>query len=133
MRILAQNFKRKNTILPLHSFKLRIVRTFSLNNKEKTKFQRFVHGVKLGFKLSLLPDRVAKLHNHPFTRIFRVIGGISFILLIGGGVTRGSLLFYVILSLAILQLIYIMIIATIKFCYYIYLLINGKLQVRNSP
>lgn len=87
-----------------------------------------------GFKLSLLPESVSKFHNHPITRIFRVLGGISFLLFIGGAyIARESIFFYIIFPLAILQLIYIMVISTIKFCYYIYLLKNGKLLVKNSP
>ena len=87
----------------------------------------------MGVKLSLLPKSVEKFHNYPLTRIFRVLGGISFILLISGYLDRGSLLFYIIFPLAILQLIYIMVISTIKFCYLIYLWRNNKLEVRNSP
>ena len=59
---------------------------------KKTKLQRFLYGVKLGIKLSLLPKSVEEFHNHRLTRIFRVIGGVSFISLIGGFVARGSIL-----------------------------------------
>ena len=89
--------------------------------EKKTKLQRFIYGIKLGIKLSLLPKSVEKFHNYPLTRIFRVLGGISFIFLISGFIDRGSLLFYIIFPLAIVQLIYIMVISTIKFCYLIYL------------
>ena len=49
-------------------------------NNNKTKFQRFLIGIKLGIKLSLLPESVNKYHNHPLVRIFRVIGGVCIIL-----------------------------------------------------
>lgn len=101
--------------------------------QEQTKLQRFFHGVKLGIKLSLLPKSVEKFHTNPLIRIFRVLGGLSFILLIGEFIARGSLLFYIILPLAIVQLIYILVISIIKFCYFIYLWWNKKLEVRNSP
>jgi hypothetical protein len=48
--------------------------------EKKTNIQRFLYGIKLGLKLSLLPKSVEKLHNYPLVRIFRVIGGISIIL-----------------------------------------------------
>ena len=50
------------------------------NKKQKTKLQRFIHGIKLGIKLSLLPASVESFHNYPLVRIFRVIGGVSIIL-----------------------------------------------------
>jgi hypothetical protein len=103
------------------------------NMDKKTKLQRFFHGVRLGIKLSLLPKSIERFHLHPLTRIFRVLGGISFILIIGKFIARGSLLFYFIFPLAVLQLIYIMFISTTKFCYFIYLWKNNKLEVRNSP
>jgi hypothetical protein len=101
--------------------------------QNKTKLQRFIHGIKLGIKLSLLPKPVENFHTNPLIRIFRVLGGLSFILLIGGFIPRGSLFFYIILPLAILQLLYILTISIIKFCYLIYLWRNKKLEVRNSP
>jgi hypothetical protein len=86
----------------------------------------------LGIKLYLLLKSVEKFHLYLLTRIFRVLGGISFILLIVGFVIN-TLLFYVIWPLAILQLIYIMVISLIKFIYLLYLWKNNKLEVRNSP
>ena len=103
------------------------------NENKKTKLQRFLYGIKLGIKLSLLPKSVKKFHTYPLVRIFRVLGDISFILFISGYIPRGSLIFYIIFPLAILQLVYIMIISTIKFCYLIYLWKNKKLEVINSP
>lgn len=102
--------------------------------KHMNKIQRFLYGVKLGIKLSLLPPSVEKFHNSPLVRIFRVIGGISILLIL----TRSEqinkyLLLYIIFPIAILQFIYILSISVIKFCYYLYLLKNKKLQVRNSP
>jgi hypothetical protein len=92
-----------------------------MKNKNKTNLQRFLYGVKLGIKLSLLPKSVENFHTYPLVRIFRVLGGISFILLISGYITRGSLIIYIIFPVAILQLVYIMFISTIKFYYFIYL------------
>ena len=101
---------------------------------KNSRLNRFIYGVKQGFKLSLLPEPVNKFHNHPLTRIFRVLGGISFILLISKVyISISSSLLLIIFPLAVLQLTYILIISVIKFIYYIYLLKTGKLVVKNSP
>lgn len=105
-----------------------------MEKKKNTKLKRFMYGVKLGIKLSLLPEPVKKFHNNPLTRIFRVLGGISFILLISKAyLSINTSLLFMIFPLAMLHLTYIMIISAIKNIYYIYLLINGKLVVKNSP
>ena len=104
------------------------------NNLDHNKFKRFLHGVKLGIKLSLLPPSVDKFHNYPVIRLFRILGGISILLVLSGSaIVKNSYLFYFVFALAFLQFIYIISISVIKFCYYIYLLKNKKLQVRNSP
>ena len=51
-----------------------------MSNMKKSKFQRFLYGVKLGWNLYTLPDSVNIFHNYALVRIFRVIGGISIIL-----------------------------------------------------
>ena len=91
-------------------------------------------GIKLGLKMPSLPDNVNKYHNNPLTRIFRVLGGISILLLLSGStVAKQSILSYIIVPMAFLQFIYIIVINLIKFIYIIYLWINNKFQVRNSP
>lgn len=101
---------------------------------KNTRLNRFIYGLKQGFKLSLLPEPVNKFHNYPLTRIFRVIGGISFVLFISKlYISINPSLIWFILPLAILHLTYIIIISVIKFIYWIYLLKNGKLVVKNSP
>jgi hypothetical protein len=97
-------------------------------------FKDFMYGVKLGIKLSLLPKSVSIFHNHPLTRIFRVLGGISILLILTKvDIINKPYVYKIVFALAFLQFIYIIIISIIKFCYYIYLLKNKKLQVRNSP
>lgn len=116
---------------------LNIIRTYtddkSIGNK-KTKLQRLIYGMKLGIKLSLLPDSVNKIHNSPLIRIFRVLGGISILLVLAGHwLAKQTILFYIIFPLAFLQFSYILIINMIKSYYLYYLWKNNKLQVRNSP
>lgn len=91
----------------------------------KKMFQYFISGIKLGIKLSLLPKPIEKFHNYLLTRIFRVLGGISILLIL----TKVELinkpyLYKIIFVLAFLQFVYIIFISIIKFCYYIYLLKN---------
>ena len=101
---------------------------------KNTIFQRLLIGIKLGIKLSLLPESVSKFHNYPLTRIFRVLGGISIISLLSGSLlVKESFLFYIVVFLAIFHFMYIIVINLIKFFYIIYLWLNKKLQVRNSP
>lgn len=101
---------------------------------KKTKFQRFLYGVHLGIKLSLLPDPVSKFHNYLWVRILRVLGGLCILLILSGAEwIKNSILFYLVFPLAVLHFIYIITISIIKLCYYIYLLWNKELKVSNSP
>jgi len=90
-------------------------------------------GIKFSFKLPSLPQTVAKFHNYPLVRIFRVLGGVSILLVLSKSEFSNKYLFYIVFPLAFLQFIYIIIINLTKFCYIIYLWINKKLEVRNSP
>jgi hypothetical protein len=76
----------------------------------------------LGIKLSLLPDSVYKFHNNPLVRIFRVLGGISVLLVLAGHwLVKTTLLFYIIFPLAFIQLLYMLVINAIKSYYLFYL------------
>jgi hypothetical protein len=104
------------------------------NNKRKTILQRIWLGIKIGWNAPMLPPKVLSFHNHPFIRIFRVIGGISIITFL----SKKYLLFtypfnYIILLVALLHFMYIAIISIIKLFYGIKVLKSDKLEVRNSP
>jgi hypothetical protein len=82
----------------------------------------------------MLPNKVLNIHTHLFTRIFRVIGGISIITFL----SKRYLLFvypfnYIVLLFALLHFMYIAIISIIKLFYGIRVLRSNKLEVRNSP
>ena len=66
-------------------------------------------------------------------RIFRVLGGISILLVLWHNSFALKYLFYIIFPLAFLEFVYIIIINFIKFVYLIYLWKNKKFEVRNSP
>lgn len=100
----------------------------------KKTFKDFIYGVRLGIKLSLLPEPISKYHNNTLIRVFRVLGGISILLILTKAeIINKPYIYIMVFVLAFLQFIYIIIISIIKFCYYIYLLKNKRLKVRNSP
>lgn len=39
-------------------------------------------GIKKGLEVPTLPDNINKVYNHVFVRIFRVIGGVCFLLVL---------------------------------------------------
>ena len=88
--------------------------------------------IKKVLNLPSLPASVNAFHNYPLVRVFRVLGGIS-ILLVLGKYELTQTLFYVIFPIAFMQFIYIIIISLIKFIYIIYLWKNKELEVKNSP
>lgn len=97
---------------------------------------RILKGLKLGFNLSLLPAKVERFHNNPFTRIFRVLGGISIILFLSSPsvfTIDNFFIYWTIFSLAMIHFSYIIIISFIKLWHLIYMWKNKKLEVRNSP
>jgi len=49
------------------------------NKNKKTILQRIWLGLKIGWNTPMLPSKILSFHNHLFTRIFIVIGGISII------------------------------------------------------
>lgn len=100
---------------------------------KKTLFNRIWKGIKIGWALPNFPESVNRFHNYPVTRIFRVLGGISILLVLSGSNLAKHYLFYVIFPLAFLQFIYIIVINLIKLYYLVYLWWNNKFQVRNSP
>jgi hypothetical protein len=82
----------------------------------------------------MLPPKILNIHNHPFMRIFRVIGGISIITFL----SKKHLLFIypfniLVMCFALLHFLYISIISIVKLFYGIGILRSGQLEVRNSP
>ena len=78
-------------------------------------------GFKKGYNLSILPEKIEKIYSLIFVRILRVIGGISFLLVL----TSKYLMFplylqKVILILGIIQSLQMLIIFIIKIIYGIY-------------
>ena len=51
-------------------------------NKKKFFFSRFFIGLKKGILTPTLPNHIILLNNNPIIRIFRVLGGISILLIL---------------------------------------------------
>lgn len=121
-------------ISPTLKKKIYKLKTKYIGGASKTKFQRFIIGIKLAIKLPSLPEYVNYIHNYPLVRISRVIGGISIILFLSSPDWIGtSYLYWVIFTFAMLHFVYIIIISIIKVCYIVYIWKSGKLEVRNTP
>ena len=112
--------------------KKRFYSTKKIDNKSLK--QRFIIGLKRGWNTPLLPEKVIKVHNHPFVRIFRVIGGISIIIVLSNKYLLFFLpLKYMVLFFALLHFIYISVISIIKLFYGFKVLTSDKLDIKNSP
>jgi len=101
------------------------------NKNNKTIIQIIIIGLKHGWNI---PSKVLKFHNHIFTRIFRVIGGIFIVAFLSR--TYINLLIplqYLVLLMSLLHFSYILMIKIIKIIYGIKLWKSAKLDVRNSP
>lgn len=94
----------------------------------------------LAWNIPSLPSNVEKFHNHIFTRIFRVIGGMCIVAILSERaklyiLTNEKLwpLYYLILFMGLLHFLYILIIKIIKCYHMIKVIRSGKLNVYNSP
>jgi hypothetical protein len=102
--------------------------------KRKTKSQRIIYGLKLGWNTPTLPENILKFQKHPLIRILRVLGGISTILIL----TKKSLLFpsfflYIFLLLTFAFFIYHIYISYHRIIHMYKVLKSDKLDVKNSP
>ena len=105
-----------------------------MNNNKRTLLQRLIIGLKVGWSASVLPDRVINIHNHPFVRIFRVIGGLSILAVLSDKYLLFVFPFNIfVLFIALLHFIYITVISIVKLFYGIGVLRSDKLNVKNSP
>lgn len=101
----------------------------------KTLFKHIVIGLKYAWDLPSLPESVNIFHSYPLTRIFRVIGGISIILILflsSPSWIGDYFLYWIIFTLAMLHFIYIIVISFIKLYYIVYLWRNNNLEVINT-
>lgn len=108
-------------------------------NKNKKIFSRFFIGLKKGILTATLPNHIIQLNNNPIIRIFRVLGGISILLILthkldslGDGLLY---LFTLVLCtvLALLFSLYRIFLTYHRIKHMIKVLKSDDLDVRNSP
>jgi hypothetical protein len=105
--------------------------------------KNFLSRTLIGFKKGLftpnLPPEILEFQNKPLIRVFRVIGGLSFLTILGRGYTSFKLspllfvLFILIYFFAILFFIYHIYISYHRLKHIKYLFKSGALDIRNSP
>ena len=101
---------------------------------KKTIFQRFLTGLKAGWNTPMLPLSITTIHNHPFTRIFRVAGGVSILIVLSNNYSHLlAFLQFIFLLLAFLHFIYITCISIAKLVHGFKVLKSDKLNIPNSP
>jgi len=98
-------------------------------NTQKSVFKRFIIGVSKGWNTPTFPDRWLIFNNHPFVRIFRVLGGLSYLTLLGKDFINVSLTIKVIaFFIALFFLIYHFILTFYRIKHICYLLKSGELE-----
>ena len=108
-----------------------------MKNKFINISKRITKGIQKGLSVPTLPVSIDNFHNHPITRIFRIIGGLSILITLG----RISLnindipnyILYISNFISILFFIYRFIINILRLIHIIKLLTTDELDVRNSP
>ena len=105
----------------------------------KIFFTRTLKGVKRGLLTPTLSPEMLEFQRKPLIRIFRVIGGLSLLSLLGRGYISFELsplaigLFYLSYFLAVLFFIYHIYISYHRFKHIKLILKSGDLDIRNSP
>jgi hypothetical protein len=105
----------------------------------KRFFERTLIGIKKGLFTPNLPIEILEFQKKPIIRIFRVIGGLSFLTILGRGYISIKLspllfgLFILLYFFAVLFFLYHIYISYHRFKYIKYLFKSGELDVRNSP
>jgi disulfide bond formation protein DsbB len=100
------------------------------------KYSSIKRGIILGFQTPSLPDNVLKFTNLPIIRIFRVLGGISILLLLSNKLpTKGFslVIIFIALLISILFLIYQLVLIYYRIIQIIKIWKSDKFDVRNSP
>lgn len=104
---------------------------------KKTLLQRMFIGLKKGYQTPTLPQNILDLHNHPATRIYRVVSGLSLLLLVNKKVmvylNPYPIIYYSALAVSFTFLFYMIYITYHRVRHMYHVLKNKELDVRNSP
>ena len=104
--------------------------------KKHNLMKRFIIGAKKGILTPTLPNNILKIHNNPITRIFRVLGGISILLILTQRLKylgEGSLYYLILLlctALALFFFIYLIFITYYRIKNIIKILKSDELDIR---
>ena len=106
-----------------------------MKKDQKTLLQRMFIGFKKGYQTPTLPQNILDLHNHPVTRVYRVVCGLSLLLLMNKKVVvlLHPIICYAALAVLITFLFYMFYISYHRIRHIYHLLKNKELDVRNSP
>jgi hypothetical protein len=92
-------------------------------------------GIKKGYNIQILSDKVLLLINNPISRLLRVIGGISFILTISHSIvllTTNKIIIIIIQILGIIFIGYCFILNIYRIIRIIQIIRNKEYEVRDS-
>jgi len=102
--------------------------------KNKSIFQQVKTGIIKGWNTPTLPDRILELQNQPLMRIFRFLGGVSYLILLGKSFIPSTFIIKIIaFIIAAFFLLYHFYITYHRIKHVRYLFKSGKLDIRNSP
>lgn len=104
----------------------------------KKSIKSLFTGFKKGLLTPTLPPNINKIISYPIIRIFRFLGGISFLFILSKGHLNfeaqvGACLLYVSFFFALLLTIYHIILCYYRTKHIIFLINSGKMDIRNSP
>lgn len=110
-----------------------------MKNNKKNILSRFFIGAKKGIFTPTLPNHIILLNNNPIIRIFRVLAGISILLILTHRLNYlgdGLLYFSVLVLCTVLALLfglYLIFITYHRIKHMIKVLKSDELDIRNSP
>ena len=100
----------------------------------KSTIKSLLKGFKKAYEIPTLPDNIIKLTMHPTIRIFRVIGGLSFLIMISKThLNYPNYVFYLVIIISIFFTLYHFYLSYHRIKYFIKIMKSDKLEVRNSP
>jgi hypothetical protein len=96
--------------------------------------KRIFKGFQKAYQTPTLPDHILKFTMHPTIRIFRVIGGVSYLTMISKTHLQYPIyIFYIVIFISILFTIYHFYLNYHRIKHIRHLLKSGALEVRNLP
>lgn len=103
-------------------------------NMNKNFFKRLKIGISKGWNTPTLPQHLLTLQLHPLIRIFRVIGGISILLILTKRVNYfNSFVLYLVVLISIFYTFYVLYIGYYRLKHIYKIMRSKDLEIRNSP